>query len=238
MCRQFITAGKLSELRKLLKDTYNEDIKIRLFTEIEKEEENIEEEIEEELEEQRKHKKDYEAILTENVPVITYENGEKFLTKMKWGIRFNPEINSPLIFNSRDDTIKEKIFWWQAFDKNRILIPMFGFYEWRDTGKKKKLKTKITVVKRKIYIVPGLYFKNKQGINEFSLITTSPNKFMANIHTRMPAILDDKNIFNYFTDSAEENHEKINPTISDMIMKELCRDDPEENLFSNNLRHL
>ena len=137
MCRQFITAGKLSKLRKLLEEIYNEDLKIRLFEEIGKDEENLEEEIDEELEEERRYKRDYEAILTHNVPVISYDNGEKFLTKMKWGIRFNPEKKSPLIFNSRDDTIKEKPFWWRTFDKNRILIPMFGFLSGRTSDRRK-----------------------------------------------------------------------------------------------------
>ena len=72
-----------------------------------------------------------------------------------------------------------------------------------------------------MFLVPGLYWKNKEGINEFTLITTSPNKFMSEIHTRMPVILDDKKVFNYFTDSAEENHEKLRPTDSKMEMEEL-----------------
>jgi putative SOS response-associated peptidase YedK len=221
MCRQFITAGKLSKLRKIIEELYNEDLKIRLFEEIEKDEEDLEEEIEEELDEERKHKRDYEAILTHNVPVISYDAGEKFLTKMKWGIRFSPEKKSPLIFNSRDDTIAAKPFWKNTFNKNRILIPMFGFFEWQDIGQKKKLKTKITLVNRKMFLVPGLYHKNKEGINEFTLITTSPNIFMKKIHTRMPVILDDKNVFSYFTDSAEENLEKLKPVNAEMEMEEL-----------------
>ena len=221
MCRQFITAGKLSKLRKILEDIYDEEIKIRLWGEIEEEEKDIEEEIDEELEEQRRHKKDYEAILTENIPVIFYDKGEKFLTKMKWGIRFEPEKKSPLIFNSRDDTIKAKPFWLKLFDQNRILIPMFGFFEWVDKGQKKKTKTKIKLLNKDLFLVPGLYWKNNEDINEFTLITTSPNKFMSEIHNRMPVILNDKNAFNYFTDSAEENYEKLKPAKSEMMKEEV-----------------
>lgn len=221
MCRQFITAGKLSRLRKIIEEVYNEDLKIRLFEEIYKDEEDLEEEIDEELDDERKYKRDYEAILTHDIPVISYDAGEKFLTKMKWGIRFSPEKKSPLIFNSRDDTIAAKPFWKNTFDKNRILIPMFGFYEWQDIGQKRKLKTKITLTGRKIFLVPGLYRKNKESINEFTLITTSPNTFMKKIHTRMPVILDDKNVFNYFTDSADENLEKLKPIKAEMEMEEL-----------------
>ncbi|MCB0727963.1 MAG: SOS response-associated peptidase family protein [Ignavibacteriae bacterium] len=221
MCRQFITAGKLSRLRKIIEEVYNEDLKIRLFEEIDKDEEDLEEEIDEELDDERKYKRDYEAILTHDIPVISYDAGEKFITKMKWGIRFSPEKKSPLIFNSRDDTIAAKPFWKNTFDKNRILIPMFGFYEWQDIGQKRKLKTKITLTGRKIFLVPGLYRKNKESINEFTLITTSPNTFMKKIHTRMPVILDDKNVFNYFTDSADENLEKLKPIKAEMEMEEL-----------------
>ncbi|MBS1518535.1 MAG: SOS response-associated peptidase family protein [Bacteroidetes bacterium] len=211
MCRQFITAGKLSNLRKLIEKTYNEDIKIKLLGEIEKEEENLEEEIEKELEETKKQKKDYDAVLTHNIPVISYSNGEKFLTKMKWGIRFDPEKKSPLIFNSRDDTVQTKPFWKKTFDKNRILIPMLGFYEWQDKGRKKKVKTKITLPGRNLFMVPGLFWKSKQDVNEFTLITTSPSSFMKKIHNRMPVILDDENVFDYFTDSFEENAAKLKP---------------------------
>ncbi|MBV6479542.1 MAG: hypothetical protein HGGPFJEG_02326 [Ignavibacteria bacterium] len=220
MCRQFITAGKLSGLRKLLKSVYNEDIKIKLYEEIDKKEETLEEEIEKEIEEQKGKPESEDAVLTHRIPVLIYESGEKFITKMKWGIRFDPEKKTPLIFNSRDDTISIKPFWKKLFDRNRILIPMKGFYEWKDVGKKKKLKIKIEKKDGKIFLVPGLYWKNKEGINEFSLITTSPNKFMETIHSRMPVILDDENVFIFFTDSVDENLEKLKPSQEEFIFEE------------------
>jgi putative SOS response-associated peptidase YedK len=224
MCRQFITAGKLSGLRKLLNSVFNEDIRIKLLEEIGKDEEKIEEEIERELEEQRRNNKDeyyHDAILTHRVPVIAYESGEKILTEMKWGIQFDPEKKSPLIFNSRDDTVSTKPFWKKLFDKNRILIPMTGFYEWKDIGQKKKLKIKLVLKNKEIFFVPGLYFKNKEGVDEFSLITTSPSRFLIEIHNRMPVILDDRFVMNYFTDSLEENIEKLKPSAEEIIAEEM-----------------
>ena len=223
MCRQFITAGKLSSLRKLLKSVYNEDIKIKLFTKIDEEEENLEEEIEKELEELTGNEEEdyYDAILTHNIPVIAFEKGEKYLTEMKWGIQFDPAKKTPLIFNSRDDTINVKPFWKRLFDKNRILIPMTGFYEWKDIGTKKKLKIKINLKERKLFFVPGLFWKNKEGVNEFSLITTSPSDYLKEIHNRMPVILDDISVANYFTDSLEVNIEKLKPSKSNINYKEV-----------------
>lgn len=223
MCRQFITAGKLSSLRKLLKSVYNEDIKIKLFTKIDEEEENLEEEIEKELEELTGNEEEdyYDAILTHNIPVIAFEKGEKYLIEMKWGIQFDPAKKTPLIFNSRDDTISTKPFWKRLFDKNRILIPMTGFYEWKDIGTKKKLKIKINLKERKLFFVPGLFWKNKEGVNEFSLITTSPSDYLKEIHNRMPVILDDISVANYFTDSLEVNIEKLKPSKSNINYKEV-----------------
>jgi len=223
MCRQFITAGKLSSLRKLLKSVYNEDIKIKLFTKIDEEEENLEEEIEKELEELTGNEEEdyYDAILTHNIPVIAFEKGEKYLIEMKWGIQFDPAKKTPLIFNSRDDTINVKPFWKRLFDKNRILIPMTGFYEWKDIGTKKKLKIKINLKERKLFFVPGLFWKNKEGVNEFSLITTSPSDYLKEIHNRMPVILDDISVANYFTDSLEVNIEKLKPSKSNINYKEV-----------------
>ena len=224
MCRQFITAGKMSGLSKLLKSIYNEDIKIKILDEIRKEEENLEEEIEKEIEEQKKHKKDsevYDAVLTHNIPVIAYDEGGKFITEMKWGIMFDPAKKTPLIFNSRDDTIGMKPFWKNLFDKNRILIPMTGFYEWKDIGQKKKLKIKIVLKRKEIFFVPGLYWKNKEGKREFSLVTTSPSSFLKEIHNRMPVILDDDSVLNYFTDSLEENLAKLKPSKEEIITEEM-----------------
>ncbi len=224
MCRQFITAGKMSGLSKLLKSIYNEDIKIKLLDEIRKEEENLEEEIEKEIEEQKKHKREsegYDAILTHKIPLLAYDNGEKIITEMKWGIMFDPAKKTPLIFNSRDDTIGTKPFWKKLFDKNRILIPMTGFYEWKDIGQKKKLKIKIELKNKKIFFVPGLYWKNKEGKSEFSLVTTSPSSFLKDIHNRMPVILDEENVFSYFTDSLEENLEKLKPSNEEINTEEM-----------------
>ena len=70
-------------------------------------------------------------------------------------------------------------------------------------------------------MVPGLYWKNKQGINEFTLITTSPSSFMKKIHSRMPVILDDYSVLNYFTDSLEENLAKLKPSQEEIITEEM-----------------
>ena len=47
---------------------------------------------------------------TDKVPGIILQNGKLVLSYMNWGIQFSED--SPLIYNSRLETIKSKNFWW------------------------------------------------------------------------------------------------------------------------------
>ena len=69
---------------------------------------------------------------TQKILTILRKENNYFLTKVDWGIKFSKD--SPLIFNSRIETIKEKEFWNYLFDRNRCIIPMTGFYEWKVQG--------------------------------------------------------------------------------------------------------
>lgn len=125
--------------------------------------------------------------------IIGFNKNEKkhLIRYFNWGIKFAAD--SPLIFNSRIETIKDKKFWWSLFDKNRTIIPMTGFYEWKkESGK--KIPYKIFLPGGKIFYVPAIYFNKKETAEPFaSLITTTPNKFIKKIHHRMPVIFDELN---------------------------------------------
>ena len=73
---------------------------------------------------------------TEKINGIRKRDEIYLLSKFNWGIKFSSD--SPLIFNSRMETILEKKFWMNTFDKNRCLVPMSAFYEWTKEGSKKK----------------------------------------------------------------------------------------------------
>jgi putative SOS response-associated peptidase YedK len=71
---------------------------------------------------------------TEKITGIRKQEDKYLLSSYDWGIKFSQ--SSPLIFNSRIETIIEKKFWKDTFNRNRCLIPMSAFYEW----KKKAIK--------------------------------------------------------------------------------------------------
>ncbi len=135
-----------------------------------------------------------------------------------WGIKFSAD--SPLIFNSRIETIKEKKFWWSLFDNNRTIIPMTGFYEWKkESGR--KIPYKIFLPGNKTFFVAAIYFNKKETAEPFaSLITTMPNKFIKEIHHRMPVIFDELNdAVKFLQEDAKETVEMCRPYDDDKKME-------------------
>jgi putative SOS response-associated peptidase YedK len=139
---------------------------------------------------------------THKISSILMKNGNYFLTKIKWGIKYSEK--SPLIFNSRIETIKEKKFWNSLFDRNRCIIPMTGFYEWKVQGTN-KVKYRIFLPDHEIFFVPALYQLDKEKNICASLITTIPNKFISQIHHRMPVIFDFHEAIKFMIDDIDKN---------------------------------
>ena len=125
---------------------------------------------------------------TNNILTVT-RNEELFILKgFKWGIQFDKEKKSPIIFNSRIETIKEKNYWKNLFYKNRCLIPATAFYEWKEINRV-KIPHRIYLQEEKFFFMPALYTKI-DGETCASIITTTPNEFMKGIHNRMPVLMN------------------------------------------------
>ena len=90
------------------------------------------------------------------------------------------------------------------FSKNRLLVPMSAFYEWKKEGSR-KIPYRIFLPDEEIFFVPALYSYNKEKEISTSLITTTPNKFIRPIHHRMPVILKIKEGINYLVDDPDTN---------------------------------
>ncbi|MFZ1288457.1 MAG: SOS response-associated peptidase family protein [Melioribacteraceae bacterium] len=72
---------------------------------------------------------------TNSILTLTKEDSDIVADTNKWRIKFAAD--SPLIFNSRIETISSKPFWKMLFGRNRCLIPMSAFYEWKKVDTKK-----------------------------------------------------------------------------------------------------
>ncbi len=135
------------------------------------------------------------------IPIIINQNEKSILKSCKWGLipfwAKDENIGYKLI-NTRGETISEKPSFKYAFQQRRCLIPANGFYEWR---KKDKQPFYITLQNRELFTFAGIWeiWKSPAGKQIFScsIITTSTNEKLSNIHHRMPVILkkDDEEIW-------------------------------------------
>ncbi len=194
MCGRFETKPSVQSLVKKLKEY---DVELQLEFENEK-------------------NKSINIAPTEKIFSISFSNEAYKLSLTNWGIKFNSD--SPLIFNSRIETILEKRFWRSLFEKQRAIVPMSAFYEWKKEGTK-KTPYRIFLPDEEIFFVPALNYFDKDKNIFTSLITTTPNDFIKPIHHRMPVILKIKDGIKYLTDDAKLNLSRCIPYEGKMEME-------------------
>ena len=134
------------------------------------------------------------------------------LSFFRWGLipfwAKDPSIGSKLI-NARAETILEKPSFKQSFKRRRCLVPADSFYEWKasETGKK-KTPFRIFLKNQPIFSMAGLWdlWKSPAGeiVHSFTIITTTPNEMMIEIHDRMPVILA-KEMEKFWLEASNEN---------------------------------
>lgn len=139
----------------------------------------------------------YNCAPTQLLPVITDEKPGQ-ISLFRWGLipfwAKDIAIGNKLI-NARSETITEKASFKNAFRRRRCLVPADAFYEWKTPeAKKGKIPYRIFLTTQPVFSMAGIWeqWKNPEGetIHSFSVITTSPNELMAEIHNRMPVILN------------------------------------------------
>jgi putative SOS response-associated peptidase YedK len=97
------------------------------------------------------------------------------------------------MINARSETLLEKPSFRTAYKKKRCLIIADSFYEWKRLDDKKKIPMRIKLKSEELFAMAGLWenWKSPEGKSIFSctVITTSPNNLVGDIHDRMPVIL-------------------------------------------------
>ena len=154
----------------------------------------------------------YNIAPTQLVPVITSESPKGF-SFFYWGITPDFAKNKPVsqkFINAKAETVNEKISFKSSFEKRRCLVPADGFYEWKKLGKKTKVPYRFTFANNEAFSFAGIWeeYENEKGeINHtFLILTTEPNRLVAEVHDRMPVILkkeDEKKWLDKY--SSEEN---------------------------------
>lgn len=152
----------------------------------------------------------YNAAPMQRMPVVAIRDGNPIAQKMRWWLIPHWSKDGKIqasTFNAKAETLDQSKLFAPYFKSSRCLIPADAFYEWQKLtamvevkGKNKEMNIKqpicIRMKNEKTFMFAGLFsvWKNDRGeeFPTFTIITTVPNKLIADIHTRMPVILSDK----------------------------------------------
>jgi putative SOS response-associated peptidase YedK len=116
------------------------------------------------------------------------------------------------MINARSETLAEKASFKNAYKRRRCLILADGFYEWRKDGDKSKTPLYIRLASGEPFALAGLWelwHPGDEHILSCTIITTSPNELMGQIHNRMPVILPPE-AYEQWLDPAERRPEELN----------------------------
>jgi len=153
----------------------------------------------------------YNAAPRQSLPVITAEEPET-IRHMEWGLipSWADDRSDFEFINARAETVDQKRSFAEAYEQRRCLVPADGFYEWKaERGGKQPYR--VTLADQRPFSMAGLYERweppqRQTGLGEFgagtdsedddeivetfTILTTEPNEFMADLHHRMSVILD------------------------------------------------
>jgi putative SOS response-associated peptidase YedK len=117
------------------------------------------------------------------------------LGRMRWGLIPSWSKDSAIGFktiNARAETVATSPSFREPFRSRRCLIPADGFFEWAKTGKTKQPYC-FTMADDSVFAFAGLWdcwtAPDGKAVESCSIITTTPNTLVADIHNRMPVIL-------------------------------------------------
>lgn len=126
---------------------------------------------------------------------LSAQNGKRELAALKWGlVPFWAEDQSVArrMINARSETAASKPSFRDAFKKRRILIPVSGFYEWKQEEEGGKQPYYIKRQDGQPFSLAGLWERWEKGtasLESCTILTTEPNTLMAPLHKRMPVLI-------------------------------------------------
>lgn len=134
---------------------------------------------------------------TDPLPVVRYDAKEhqRSLDVMRWGLIpfWAKDIKIGYsTFNARAEEIDTKPAFREAFRQRRCLVPLDNFYEWKKTPAGKQPYA-VGLKGGRLMAMAGLWetWRSPEGerIRSFTIATTTPNALCAELHDRMPVVL-------------------------------------------------
>lgn len=140
----------------------------------------------------------YNLCPTQDSPVLRLVDGKRQFETMRWQLvpNWEPAFSTRIsTINAKSETVFDSSLFGELITRRRCVVPISGFYEWKADGARKR-PFKIHLQNGAIMSVAGVWDAWRPGTpserRSFSILTTAANRFMSQIHERMPVILDQK----------------------------------------------
>jgi putative SOS response-associated peptidase YedK len=140
----------------------------------------------------------YNVAPTQKMAAVVQDiEGQNQLVWMRWGLipSWSKDASrASQMINARSETAHEKPSFRTALSRRRCLVIADGFYEWKPNADGAKTPMYIRLRDKSVFGLSGLWEKwtdpeSGEIWTTCTILTTTPNAFLENIHNRMPVIL-------------------------------------------------
>jgi putative SOS response-associated peptidase YedK len=140
----------------------------------------------------------YNVAPTDETLVVVQREERRAITAYRWGLvpHWSTDLKAgSRMFNARAETLTTSPAFRDAFRRRRCLVPVESFYEWKREGTVRQPYRVVREDGRPLALA-GLWAGWKDPSTEqvrrtFTIVTTTPNEAMADLHDRMPVHLPD-----------------------------------------------
>jgi putative SOS response-associated peptidase YedK len=134
----------------------------------------------------------YNIAPTQSAFVVRLTDGQRELVALRWGLVpfwAKDSKGASRLINAQSESCATKPAFRAAFKSRRCLVVADGFFEWPE----KHAPRLIALKDGAPFAFAGLWEswgpKTGDRLETFTILTTTPNAFMAEVHHRMPVIL-------------------------------------------------
>ncbi len=145
----------------------------------------------------------YNVAPTDDALVVVQREDRRAITAYRWGLvpHWSTDLKAgSRMFNARAETITTSPAFRAAFARRRCLVPVDAFYEWKREGTVRQPYA-IGRDDGRPLVLAGVWagWRDPDSDPEaplvrrtFSIVTTTPNRAMAELHDRMPVVVPDE----------------------------------------------
>jgi putative SOS response-associated peptidase YedK len=144
----------------------------------------------------------YNVAPTDEALVVVQRDDRRAITAYRWGLvpHWATDLKAgSRMFNARAETLTSSPAFRAAFQRRRCLVPVDSFYEWKREGSVRQPYRVVREDGRPLALAglwagwrdPSSDPESPVIVRTFTIVTSSPNDAVADLHDRMPVIVPD-----------------------------------------------